>query len=291
MTQSAFRSATKKWLICLIAAVLSPLPMFGLLMLAGQCTNGLGQCFGVSLLFLFWVGPIGAVAFSLLLLWSIGRRVQSLRMGVMWTVAVTVWLFALAPQAALAVGLGGLSIFTMFGSAAGLRRVAEILIALPRTPFPFLLALVVFLCRAEPGDILIADPKRRAAMIAAAVSAGYVTILFLGQALGAISRIPFFDFRAALRPVASMAWKLHMVATFAAPYWLVPLFYWAAFAIFSGALAYLITTQEDDGASRRGGAAGIGIATRPGAPSASFGKRRERRYPTCPNTAFATASG
>jgi len=274
MTKSAFQRSVRFWLIGLIAVVLAPLLIFAVLTLAGQCGRGLGQCFGVTLLFLIWVGPIGTVVFSLLLLWSIGRRIKSLDMAMMWTAAVTVWLFALAPQAVLAVGLGGFSILSMFTSPFGLRRVVEMLIFLPRTPFPFLLAFVIFLRRVEPGDIHTTDDRRRAALMVAAASAGYVTTLFLGSALSAIGRIPLFDLRAILQPITSMMWKLHTVATFGVPYWLVPIFYWIALAVFSAALAYLILIQEDGGASRVDTAARPAIGPRPVvATRADFGRR------------------
>ena len=61
MTKSAFQSATKKWLLCLLAAALS-LPAFTLIgMIPGVCSHPQGACFAVGIILMFWVAPVAAV--------------------------------------------------------------------------------------------------------------------------------------------------------------------------------------------------------------------------------------
>ena len=267
MTRSAFRKAAILWSLCLVGVVLVGPVTMALLALSGQCSQTQGICLFGPLFAIFWGGPIGATAFSLLLLWTIGRRVKTLEMSAGWTAASFVWLCSAAPMIAFGSfgvfeGVSGLA----QGKVAGLARLFMVSWFLG---ILFLLTLIAFLGRAETGSMRTLSPPQRQAYLVAALAAAYVTVLLLGHAFSALGRIPFFGIDALLRPVSALAWKIHGVATLGTPYWMTPLFYWIDFAVFASALAYLISNQDEDDNV----AAGPEISPRPVARRASFGKR------------------
>ncbi len=269
MTKSAFQSAAKKWLICLLAAALS-LPAFTLIgAIPGVCSNPQGACFGVGIILMFWVAPVAAVVSSLLLLRAIGRRVKGLGMRATWTAAALLWFLTGIPMFAMgAIGV--------LGTALGGRYdfLAYSLIAPPVTIVLFLLTFIAFLWRAEPDDVFPEETARQTALTVAAVAAAHVTILHAGPALANLSLIPFLALGVLLRPLLELLRVVAAVASLGLPTKFLPLIYWIDFAIFSSALAYVITH-----ASNRHSPPGRSwvvqrAASQPGGPPrATFGRR------------------
>jgi hypothetical protein len=265
VTKSAFQSAAKKWLLGLLGVVLS-LPVFTVVaMIPGVCVDPQGWCFFVSILLMFWVAPVAAVAFSLLLLWTIGRRVRGLGMRPTWTAAVFIWFLTGVPTFAF----GAIS---LIGFAVGQRVdfLVHSLIAPPVTMVMFLLTFVVFLWRAEPEDVHPDEAERRTALSIAAVAAAHVTIINAGPALGNLALIPFLPFGELLRPFINVLRWGAAAASLGLPGKFLPLIYWIDFAIFSSALAYVITFARD----RRPPPGRSAVAQRASVPPrASFGRR------------------
>jgi hypothetical protein len=269
VTQGAFQSAAKRWLLCLLAAGLC-LPAFMLLgAIPGVCTQPQGLCFAISIILMFWVAPIAAVVFSLLLLWTIARRVRGLGLGPGWTAAVCIWFLSAVPTFAFgAIGLIGSTLGGRFDFLVHSLMAPTVAIV------AFLLVFVAFLWRAEPDDIYPQESARLTAFTVAAVVAAHVTLLHAGSALSNLRLIPFLGLGILLRPVFELLSLVASFSTFGLPRNLVPLVYWFDFAVFSMALGYVVANNPSRGAPPRGHSVIERATSQSGAPSrATFGRR------------------
>jgi hypothetical protein len=215
---------------------------------------------------MFWVAPIAAVISSLLLLWVIGRRVKGLGMRPTWTGAAFLWFLTGIPMFAMGtLGVLGTAFTGRFD------HVAYGLISPPVTIVFFLLTFIAFLWRAEPDDVYPDDAGRQTALTVAAVAAAHVTILHAGPALTNLGFIPFLGLGVLLRPVFELLRLVGAAATLGLPRNFFPLIYWIDFAVFSSALAYVLT-HASDGRSPPDRPSVVQRASLP--PRTSFGRRR-----------------
>ena len=211
MTKSAFRAAAVRHL-GLMFVVGAGFTNWMQLLWATVCETPLGViCFPLHLLLMFVGVPLLVAACAVLLIRAVHRRVMTLGLNALWTLAMAVWLIGGAVLLGFFTRIAqrGLTSTTLFIAAAS----------------AFAIAFLLFLAFAVPPSIDNRRTDRRLAMHVAQLTASVATIVAgLPMVLSAAGLL-----RAAGPPSTSLVWAC-----------------WLGFAVFSGALAYLILTQEDD---------------------------------------------